>query len=175
MHCHNAAPPPSLETSPPSRWRETSIPRRSTMYVSWSRYVVRSQRRLKGLATPPGTPVDVGTTAHHRYKSPAASAAATAATAAATADQRHQRNLAVHEMYNVKDSSTLCMAQNIPVSIPHVQHNPGSRRRLAALQAQKERVKVHTGDGRFDSSTIGNKQIEVPALRGVADLFWACM
>jgi hypothetical protein len=101
---------------------------------------------------PPGTQEDIGTTARCRYKSPAAPAAA----AAATADQRHQRNLVVHKMYNVKDSSTLCMARNILVLIPHVQHNPSSRRRLAALQAQTGRLKVHMGDGRFDHREQAN-------------------
>ena len=64
------------------------------------------------------------------------------------------------------------------LSIPHVKHNIGRRRRrrrLAAPQAQREEVKVHMGGGRFDSSTIGNKQIEVTALRGVPDLFRACI
>ena len=55
------------------------------------------------------------------------------------------------------------------------QHRPPLAHRLAAPQAQTEEVKVYMGGGRFDSSTIGNKQIEVTALRGVPDLFRACI
>ena len=44
------------------------------------------------------------------------------------------------------------------------------RRRLAAPQAKTE-VKDDTGGRGFDSSTIGNEQIKVPATRGLPDLF----
>ena len=42
-------------------------------------------------------------------------------------------------------------------------------------QAQTVRRKDNMGGCRFDSSTIGNKQIEVPAVRGLPDLTCACM
>ena len=87
--------------------------------------------------------------------------------AIAQLESLHAENLALLEDLAYLD-------EDAPLKLEHAAASPPPPP-PCGTQAQTVRSKDDTGGRRFDSSTTGNEQIEVPAVRGLPDLTRACM